>query len=64
MKPTLEKSGPGTAQVNLGGVITMGATVAAWSLAEYAGFAPPGSVWTAITGLVIYSSQYWHGPNK
>jgi len=62
IKNTLEKTGPGTGQVNLGGVITMAMVVIAWVVVEYTAFNAPEYVWTAITGLVICSSQYWHGP--
>ena len=62
MKNMLEKAGPGTGQVNLGGVITMAMVVISWGVVEYTPFQAPEYVWTAITGIVLYASQYWHGP--
>ncbi len=64
LKKTLEGAGPGTGQVNLGGVVTMFITIASWGLAEYVSFEPPGSVWAATTGIVVYGLQYWHGPGN
>jgi len=62
IKNTLEKTGPGTGQVNLGGVITMAWTVIAWSVVEYTAFDAPEFVWTAMLGIILYGLQYWHGP--
>jgi hypothetical protein len=62
MKAMLEKAGPGTGQVNLGGVITMAMVVISWGVVEYTPVNAPEYVWTAVTGLILYASQYWHGP--
>ncbi len=64
MKGMLEKAGPGTGQVNLGGLLTMIMTVVAWGVTEYTAFKPPEYVWAAITGIVLYGAQYWHGPRS
>jgi len=64
MKAMLDKAGPGTGQVNLGGIITMAMVVISWTVVEYTSFKAPEYVWTAITGMVLYASQYWHGPRK
>ena len=62
MKQMLEKAGPGTGQVNLGGVVTMVMVVVSWSVVEYTTFGAPEYVWTAITGIMLYVAQYWVGP--
>lgn len=64
MKAMLEKAGPGTGQVNLGGVLTMIMVVIAWAVNEYTSVTAPDYVWTAVTGIVLYAGQYWHGPNR
>jgi hypothetical protein len=63
-KKMLEKAGPGTAQVNLGGLVTMAMVVISWTVVEYTAFKAPEFVWTAITGILLYAAQYWHGPKK
>ncbi len=62
MKKMLDKAGPGTGQVNLGGVVTMAMVVISWTVVEYTSFNAPEYVWTAITGMALYALQYWHGP--
>lgn len=62
MKQMLDKAGPGTGQVNLGGIITMAMVVISWTVVEYTAFKAPEFVWTAITGMLLYAAQYWHGP--
>ncbi len=62
MKGMLEKAGPGTGQVNLGGVVTMAMVVISWGVVEYTSFQAPEYVWTAITGIMLYIAQYWVGP--
>jgi len=62
MKQILDKAGPGTGQVNLGGIITMAMVVISWTVVEYTTFKAPEFVWTAITGMLLYAAQYWHGP--
>ena len=62
MKQMLDKAGPGTGQVNLGGIITMAMVVLSWTVVEYTAFKAPEYVWTAITGMLLYAAQYWHGP--
>jgi len=64
MKGMLEAAGPGTGQVNLGGVLTMVMVVVAWAVNEYTSIEAPDYVWTAVTGIVLYVGQYWHGPTK
>ena len=63
-KGMLDKAGPGTGQVNLGGLVTMGMVVVSWTVVEYTSFTAPEYVWTAITGMLLYGVQYWHGPRK
>ena len=62
MKQMLDKAGPGTGQVNLGGIIMMAMVVISWTVVEYTAFKAPEFVWTAITGMLLYAAQYWHGP--
>ena len=64
MKGMWEKAGPGTGQVNLGGVVTMGMVVISWTVVEYTDFNAPEYVWTAITGMLLYAAQYWFGPRR
>ena len=63
-KKILEKAGPGTGQVNLGGLLTMIMVVVSWTVVQYTSFKAPEFVWTAITGILLYVAQYWHGPKK
>ncbi len=64
MKGMLEKAGPGTGQINLGGLITMVMVVISYCVVEYTEFKAPEYVWTAITGIALYAVQYWHGPRR
>lgn len=60
----LEKALPGTAQVNLGALITMAMVIISWVVVEFTAFKAPEYVWTAITGFILYGAQYWYGPKK
>ena len=53
---------PGTQQVQIVPLVTMGMTIITFGVTEYSGFNAPEAVWAAITGLLIYGLQYWHGP--
>ena len=64
VKNTLEKVGPGTGQVNLGGLVTMAMVIISWTVVEFTEFKAPEYVWTAMTGMLLYALQYWHGPRK
>ncbi len=64
VKNVLEKVGPGTGQINLGGLVTMAMVIIAWGVPEYTNFKAPEFVWTAITGILLYAVQYWYGPNR
>lgn len=64
VKSMLEKSGPGTGQVNITGVVTGLMAITAWGVTEYTAFVAPEYIWTTATGLVLYGLQYWHGPKK
>jgi len=55
---------PGTNQVQLVPLVTMAMTVVAWVVVEYTPVKAPEAVWTAVTGLLIYAAQYWHGPRS
>jgi hypothetical protein len=53
---------PGTQQVQISPAITMLMTIVTYIVTSHTDFNPPPEVWTAITGLLIYALQYWHGP--
>lgn len=53
---------PGTQQVQLVPLITMAMTIITWAVTEYSPLAAPEAVWAAVTGLLIYGAQFWHGP--
>ena len=58
MKGLLEKSGPGTGQVNIVGVVTGCMAIFAWAITEYTAFTAPEYIWTTVTGLLLYGLQY------
>ena len=62
MKQMLDKAGPGTGQINLGAIITMAMVVISWTVVVYTTFKATEYVWPAITGMLLYAAQYWHGP--
>lgn len=53
---------PGTQQVQIAPVVTMAMTIITWAVTDFTNIAAPEAVWSAITGLLIYGLQYWHGP--
>jgi hypothetical protein len=53
---------PGTQQVQIAPLVTMGMVIITYLVTEYTAFKAPEEVWGAITGLTIYGFQYWHGP--
>jgi len=61
---TIQGYVPGTQQVQIVPVVTTVMTIVTWTVTEYTAFQAPETVWSALTGLIIYALQYWHGPRK
>jgi len=55
---------PGTQQVQIVPLVTGVMTIVTWAVTEYTAMQAPEMVWSALTGLIIYVLQYWHGPRK
>ena len=53
---------PGTRQIQIVPVVTSVMTITTWVVTEYTAIQAPEMVWSALTGLIIYVLQYWHGP--
>lgn len=53
---------PGTQQVQIVPLVTGVMTIVTWAVTEYTTIQAPEMVWSALTGLIIYVLQYWHGP--
>lgn len=56
---------PGTQQVQIVPLVTMFMVVATWIITAFImpkHVVVPEEVWGAVTGLLIYGLQYWHGP--
>lgn len=64
MLDAAQKMVPGTPQVQIVPLVTMAMTIITFGVTEYTGFKAPEAVWAAVTGLLIYGLQYWHGPRK
>ena len=58
---------PGTQQVQIVPLVTMGMVVVTWVVTAFLlpdGVTVPEEVWGAVTGITIYGLQFWHGPRK
>lgn len=55
---------PGTQQVQISPAVTMVMTIVTYLVTTYTKVEFPPEVWSAITGLLIYALQYWHGPRS
>jgi hypothetical protein len=67
MLETVKKIVPGTQQVQIVPLVTMGMIILTWILATFVipeDVDVPEEVWGAVTGMLIYALQYWHGPRK
>lgn len=56
---------PGTQQVQIVPLVTMGMIIVTWTLVQFVipdDVKVPEEVWGAVTGMLIYALQYWHGP--
>ena len=53
---------PGTTQVKINPLVTMVMTVIAWAVTTYTEVSPTPEVWVAVSGIISYGLQYWHGP--
>jgi len=65
MNQVTKKAGmlvPGTNQVKINPFVTMAMTVIAWAVTTYTDVSPTPEVWVAVSGMVSYALQYWHGP--
>jgi hypothetical protein len=65
MLETVQKLVPGTQQVQIVPLVTMGMIIATWTLVTFVipeDVKVPEEVWGAVTGMLIYALQYWHGP--
>lgn len=63
----VQKVVPGTQQVQIVPLVTMGMVVVTWVLVTFVipeDITVPEEVWGAVTGMIIYGLQYWHGPRK
>ena len=62
---TVQKLVPGTQQVQIVPLVTMGMVIVTWGVTAFImpeGVKVPEEVWGALTGILIYVLQYWHGP--
>lgn len=59
---TAGKLVPGTTQVKINPIVTMVMTVVAWAVTTYTEVSPTPEVWVAVSGIISYALQYWHGP--
>jgi len=67
MLETVQKVVPGTRQVQIVPLVTMGMVIVTWALVTFVipdDVTVPEEVWGAVTGILIYGLQYWHGPRK
>lgn len=65
MLETTKKFIPGTQQVQIVPLVTMGMVIVTWVIVTFVvpdGVKIPEEVWGAVTGILIYGLQYWHGP--
>ena len=61
----VQKIVPGTQQVQIAPAITMLMVIVTYVVGTFMlpkGVVVPGEVWAAVTGLLIWGLQYWHGP--
>ncbi len=62
---TVQKLVPGTQQVQIVPLVTMTMVIVTWVVTAFVmpeGVSVPEEVWGAVTGMLIYGLQYWHGP--
>lgn len=67
MLDATKKIVPGTRQVQIAPLVTMGMVIITWVTTEFLipdGVTVPEVVWGAVTGLAIYGLQFWHGPRQ
>lgn len=64
MLETTKKLVPGTDQVKLNPMVTMGMTIFVYLVTSFTKIDPPPEVWVAVSGLISYGLQYWHGPRS
>lgn len=65
MLETTKRIVPGTRQVQIAPLVTMGMVIVTWVTVTFLlpeGVKVPEEVWGATTGILIYVLQYWHGP--
>ena len=64
---TVQEIVPGTQQVQIVPLVTMGMVIVTWTLVTFVipeAVKVPEEVWGAVTGMLIYALQYWHGPRS